>query len=79
MRRAAEGRAEGLEFERRLLGSLASRRFGADTGERLSALLTGVSEPEHLASVGEAIVDCGTGAELLAAARRIVGVVNSVG
>ena len=75
----AEGRAEGLDFERRLLGSLASRRFGADTGERLSALLTGVSEPGHLASVGEAIVDCGTGAELLAEARRIVGVVNSVG
>ena len=74
-----QGRAEGLEFERRLLGSLASRRFGADAGERLSALLAGVTEPERLAAVGDAIIDCGTGAELLAAVRRIAGVVNSAG
>ena len=73
------GRAEGLEFERRLLRRQAARRFGTDTGERLSALLAGVSERERLAAVGDAIIDCGTGAELLAAARRIVGVVNSAG
>ena len=72
----AQGRTEGLEFDRRLLGSQAARRFGADTGERLSALLAGVSEPERLAAVGDAIIDCGTGAELLAAARRIVGAAN---
>ena len=72
----AEGRTEGLEFERRLLERQAVRRFGADAGERLSALLAGVSEPESLAAVGEAIIDCGTGAELLAAARRIVGVAD---
>ena len=66
------GRAEGLEFNRRNLASQATRRFGADAGERLSALLADVSEPERLAAVGDAIVDCGTGAELLAAARRIV-------
>ena len=70
----ARGRAEGIALERRLLGSLATRRFGADTGERLSALLVGVSEPERLAAVGHAIIDCGTGAELLAGARRIAGV-----
>ena len=69
----AEGRTEGIEFERRLLANQAARRFGADAGERLSALLADVSEPEHLAAVGDAIVDCGAGAELLAAARRIVG------
>ncbi len=70
------GRTEGLEFERRLLGSQAARRFGAVTGERLSILLAGESEPERLAAVGDAIIDCGTGAELLAAAQRIVGVAN---
>ena len=68
--------AEGLENERRLLGNQATRRFGADTGKRLSVLLAGVSEPERLAAVGNAIIDCGTGAELLAAARRIAGAVN---
>ena len=72
----AEGRTEGLEFERRLLGSQAARRFGAVTGERLSVLLVGESEPERLAAVGDAIIDCGTGAELLAAAQRIIGVAN---
>ena len=71
-----QGRTEGLEFERRLLGSQAARRFGADTGQRLSALLADVSEPERMAAMGDAIIDCGTGAELLAAARRIVGAAN---
>lgn len=75
----AEGRTEGLEFDRSLLANLAGRRFGADAGERLSALLAGVTEPERLVEVGDAIIDCGTGAELLAVVRRIVGVVNSAG
>ena len=74
-----QGRAEGLEFHRSQLGSQAARRFGADAGERLSALLAGVSEPERLSAVGDAVIDCGTGAELLAAVRRIVGIVNSAG
>ena len=78
--RGAERRAawraarRALEFERRLLARQASRRFGAGPGERLSALLAGVSEPEQLAAVGDAIIDCKTGAELLTAARRIAGV-----
>ena len=68
--------SEALEFERRLLKRQAVRRFGADAGERLSALLAGVSEPERLAAIGDAIIDSGTGAELLAAAERIVGGTN---
>ena len=68
----ARGRAQVIESERRLLGRQAALRHGAETGKRLSALLTGVSEPERLALVGEAIIKCGTDAELLAAARRIL-------
>ena len=75
-RAMAEGHAERLEFERRLLASLAARRFGADTGERLSALLARVSEPEPLTAVGEAIIDYATGADLLAAAQGIVDPAN---
>ena len=74
-----QGMEQGLEFHRSQLGSLAARRFGADAGERLLGLLAGVSEPERLVAAGEAIVDCGTGAELLAAVRRVVGTVNSAG
>ena len=69
----AQGRTEGLEF---VLQRQAALRFGADAGARLSALLTDVSEPERLAAVGDAIIECGTGAELLAAAERIVDGTN---
>ena len=65
-----QGRAEGLEI---MVERLTTQRFNASTGERLSALLAGVSEPERLTAVGVAVVECGTGEELLAAARRIVG------
>ena len=72
----AQAMAQGHEYHRRTLASQAARRFGADTGERLSALLARVSEPERLAAVGNAIIDCATGAELLAAARGIVDPAN---
>ncbi len=65
-----QGRTEGIEF---MLERQATRRFNAFTGERLSALLAGVSEPDRLTAVGDAVIECGTGEELLAAARRIVG------
>ena len=71
-----QGLEQGLEVLRRQLGSQAALRFGADAGASLSALLADVSEPERLAAVGDAIIDCGTGAELLAAAERIVGGTN---
>ena len=69
-----EGRAEGMEF---VLERQATHRFNASTGERLSALLAGVSEPERLAAVSDAVIECGTGEELLDAAKRIVGKGNS--
>ena len=75
-RKKAQFLAGGPELLRNLLESLAALRFGTDTGECLSTLLTGVSEQERLATVGDAIIDCGTGAELLAAARRIVDAAN---
>ena len=71
-----QGRTEGLDFERRLLERQAARRFGADAGKRLSELLASVSDPQLLAAVGDAIIDCASGAELLAAAERIVGATN---
>ena len=62
-----EGRAEGrVEGERALLVRLATRRFGAGTGERLAALLARIDDPARLAGIGDRIVECATGAELLA-------------
>ena len=59
------GRAEGTERERALLLRLAQRRFGADVAEALSDLIEGVADPDRLAEVGDWIVDCTTGRELL--------------
>ena len=49
---------------------LAARRFGAETAEALGRLLEGVDDADRLAEVGEMIVDCGTGGELLDRAGR---------
>ena len=64
-----EGREHGIEQgraeERALLRRQAARKFDPQTADRLSELLNGLSDPERLAEVGEWIVDCETGAELL--------------
>ena len=44
----------------------ASRRFGADTGRRLGARLAAVDDPGLLDRLGDLIVDCETGEQLLA-------------
>ena len=73
----AEGQARGVERgieqgradERALLCRLAGRRFGAETAQRLSGLLEGLKAADELALVGDWIVDCETGADLLAKVR----------
>ena len=64
-----QGRAEGVEQERRLLCRLATRKFDATSGEGLSAALAGVTDPDRLAQVGDWIIECETGADLLARVR----------
>ena len=60
-----EGRQEG---RREVLCSLAGRRFGADTGAELAALLAGVEDGE-LERIGTLIIECGNGPDFLARAR----------
>ena len=62
----AEGRQEALA----LLRSLASRRFGAATGAELAAILAGVEDGAELTRIGMLIIDCGSGPDFLARARR---------
>ena len=66
--RAAEQHARGLEQERALLARQAARKFGAETAERLAALLAGIDDAERLAGIGEAVIDCADGDALLARA-----------
>ena len=61
-----EGRAEGLAT---LLCRQARLKFGARTAERLAGLLEGVTDPEAIARIGDRIIECETGEELLARAR----------
>ena len=65
-----QGREAGLAEERALLRRQAARRFGTETAEALAGLLEGVDDADRLAEVGEMIVDCGTGSELLDRVRR---------
>ena len=60
-----QGQMKGLERERALLLRLTQRRFGADVSEALSKLLKGVEDPDRLTEVGDWVVDCATGRELL--------------
>ena len=68
-----KGREEGWAAERSLLQRLAVRRFDAATADALSGMLAEVRDAERFAEVGEFIVDCATGPELLDQVRRTNG------
>ena len=68
-----QGLTQGLEQERVLLSRLTARKFDARTAARLAALLDGIADPERLAEIGEQVIDCATGAELLARVERAAG------
>ena len=59
------GREEGVEHERRLLRRQAAARFDSATADRLAAAIASEANPQRLMEVGEAIVRCATGSELL--------------
>ncbi len=67
------GEERGLARERRLLSRQAARKFDAATAARLSAVLDGIDDPDRLAGIGEQIIDCTTGAELLARVEDTAG------
>ncbi len=60
------GLEQGIEHERGLLCRMAALRFGAETGERLAALLADIAEANHLAEAGDWLVRCDAGDEFLA-------------
>ncbi len=63
-----QGIERGIEQQRALLRRLAGSRFGAGAAERLTPVLERIADPERLAEVGDLIVRCETGDELLARA-----------
>ena len=62
-----EGRAEGRAT---LVCRQARIKFGVETADRLSRLLEDITDPERIARIGDRIIECETGAELLARIRE---------
>ncbi|MYE16851.1 MAG: Rpn family recombination-promoting nuclease/putative transposase, partial [Gemmatimonadetes bacterium] len=66
-----KGLEQGLEQGRRaegraLVGRLATRKFGAETAERLSRVVEDIADPERFAEIADAIIDCDSDVELFA-------------
>ena len=66
-----DGVRQGLEAGRireraHLVRRLATRKFGAETAERLSRILEDMADTDRIDEVFDAIVDCDSGAELFA-------------
>jgi flagellar biosynthesis/type III secretory pathway protein FliH len=66
-----QGRAEGRARIRSILHRLTARKFKTGAADQLTAAIAGLSDLERLIEVGEAIIDCNTGAELLERVRLI--------
>ena len=61
----AQGLEQGREHERALLRRQAASRFGAEVAERLAGVLARTADPDRLVEIGDWLVRCETGDELL--------------
>ena len=66
-RARTEGHAEGSAT---LIRRQVRLKFGAGTADELSRLVAGIDDPERIARVGDLIIECETGMELLERARE---------
>ena len=67
----AEGRREGEVLQQAMLVRQARRKFGAETAERLAALLEGGSNRERAEQVADLVIDCASGRDLLKQLERL--------
>ena len=63
-------RQASIQRERELVHRQASRRFGPGTAERLMPVLERISDPEGIALVADAVVECETAEEFLERVRE---------
>ena len=66
-----KGREEARAEQRALLGRQAARKFGAATAERLVARLPEITDRDRALAVGEWIIECEEGGELLQRVERL--------
>ena len=68
----AEGRIKGLaEGGPEFLQRLAARKYGAGTAERLAGKLAEIADAERTVEVGEWLLECEDGGELLERVERL--------
>ena len=66
------GRKQGMAEQRSLLCRQAWRKFDGETAGRLSRMPDGLTAPEPVAEVGEWIIDCDSGEDLLDRTSRML-------
>ena len=66
----AEGRAEG---QTEVMRRMAARKFDAETAQRLAERLAEIADPERVAEVGEWLIECEHGDELIQRVERLCG------
>ena len=64
------GRIEG---ERELVNRLVTRRFGSRTAKQLVPIFDTLSDPERIAAVADAVLECETAEECIVRAREAAG------
>ena len=66
-----EGRAEGRAEARAIVCRMARLKFGAGAGERLEEVVKQIMDPKRISRLGDMVIECETGDELLALTRDI--------
>ena len=70
----AEGKAEGRsEGQAEVVCRIAARKFDAATAERLAGRLAEIADPERVGEVGEWLIECEDGDELLQRVSELCG------
>ena len=69
-----EGRTKGLvEGQTEVMRRQAARKFDAETAQRLARRLAEIADPERVGEVGEWLIECEDGDELLERVERLCG------
>ena len=69
-----EGRAEGrAQGQTEVMRRIAARKFDAETAQRLAERLAEIADPERMAEVGEWLIECEHGDELLDRVESLCG------
>ena len=61
----ARERQASIERERELVHRMVTRKFGPGTSEQLRAILDHISDPDDIAPIADAVIECETAEEFL--------------